>query len=182
VFTGFRFPPEVIVLAVRWYVGSGSRIALSRSCSPSGGRGRPCHLVPVGAALHSAPRRRRPAPSPRGRRPLVRRRDLREARRTWRYVYRAIDQHGQIVDVYGSARRDTLAARRSFTTVLGSHGTPGEVVTDRAWTMLAVVDELMPTVFHNTVQYANNRIEAITAGSKPGRGRCVDANVMATPA
>ena len=34
------------------------------------------------------------------------------------------------------------------------------MVTDRAWTLLAVVDELMPAVFHNTSQYANNRIEA----------------------
>ena len=27
----------------------------------------------------------------------------------WRYVYRAIDQHGQIIDVYVSARHDTRA-------------------------------------------------------------------------
>ena len=32
----------------------------------------------------------------------------------WRYVYRAIDQNGQIVDVYVSARRDTRSARRVF--------------------------------------------------------------------
>ena len=32
----------------------------------------------------------------------------------WRYVYRAIDQHGQIIDVGVSARRDTAAARRFF--------------------------------------------------------------------
>jgi transposase-like protein len=98
----------------------------------------------------------------------------------WRYVYRAIDQHGQIVDVYVSARRDTLAARRFFTTVLGSHGTPAEVVTDRAWTLLAAVDELMPAVFHNTVQYANNRIEAdhgrLKARLRPMRGLKRDGN------
>ena len=35
-----------------------------------------------------------------------------------------------------------------------------EVVTDGAWTLLAVVDELMPTVFDHTEQYANNRIES----------------------
>jgi transposase-like protein len=32
----------------------------------------------------------------------------------WRYVYRAVDQHGQVIDVGMSARRDTAAA----TTVL----------------------------------------------------------------
>ena len=92
----------------------------------------------------------------------------------WRYVYRAIDQYGQIIDVYVSPRRDTQAARHFFATALGSHGEPAEVVTDRAWTLLAVVDELMPAVFHNTAQYANNRIEAdhgrLKARLRPMRG------------
>jgi transposase, IS6 family len=32
----------------------------------------------------------------------------------WRYVYRAIDQFGQVIDVFVSARRDAKAARRFF--------------------------------------------------------------------
>jgi transposase-like protein len=32
----------------------------------------------------------------------------------WRYVYRAVDQHGQVIDVLVSARRDGAAARRFF--------------------------------------------------------------------
>jgi transposase-like protein len=43
---------------------------------------------------------------------------------------------------------------------LRAHGKPAEVVTDRAWTLLAVVEELLPAAFHNTEQYANNPIEA----------------------
>jgi transposase-like protein len=78
----------------------------------------------------------------------------------WRYVYRAIDQYGQIIDVYVSARRDAQAVRRFFTLALCAHGEPVEVVTDRAPTLLAVVDELVPGAFHNTERYANNRIEA----------------------
>jgi transposase-like protein len=50
----------------------------------------------------------------------------------WRYVYRAVDQHGQIIDVYVSSRRDTAAARRFFDTALDAHPEPVEVVTDRA--------------------------------------------------
>jgi IS6 family transposase len=92
----------------------------------------------------------------------------------WRYVYRAIDQYGQIIDVYVSPRRDMQAARHFFATVLGRHGEPVEVVTDRAWTLLAVVDELIPAAFHNTAQYANNRIEAdhgrLKARLRPMRG------------
>ena len=43
---------------------------------------------------------------------------------------------------------------------LAVHGEPTEVVTDRAWTLLTVVEELMPGAFHNTEPYANNRIES----------------------
>jgi transposase-like protein len=52
----------------------------------------------------------------------------------WRYVYRAVDQRGQIIDVYVSPKRDIAAARRFFKTALGAHGEPVEVVTDRART------------------------------------------------
>jgi IS6 family transposase len=92
----------------------------------------------------------------------------------WPYVYRAVDQYGQIIDVYTSARRDTHAARRFFVTALGAHGEPTEVVTDRAWPLGAVIDELIPAAFHNTEQYANNRIEAdhglLKARLRPMRG------------
>jgi IS6 family transposase len=36
----------------------------------------------------------------------------------WRYVYRAIDQYGQVIDVLLSVRRDAWAARRFFTRAL----------------------------------------------------------------
>ena len=50
----------------------------------------------------------------------------------WRYVCRAVDQYGQIIDVYVSAKRDTNAARRFFATAIRNHGDPAEVVTDHA--------------------------------------------------
>jgi len=51
----------------------------------------------------------------------------------WRYVYRAIDQFGQVVDVFVSVRRDATAARRFFERgAIGAMKTPPtEVVTDR---------------------------------------------------
>jgi transposase, IS6 family len=92
----------------------------------------------------------------------------------WRYVYRAIDQYGQIIDVYVSARRDTRTARRFFETALRAHGEPTEIVTDRAPALRAAIDELMPTAFHNTEQYANNRVECdhgrLKARLRPMRG------------
>jgi transposase-like protein len=40
--------------------------------------------------------------------------------RRWRYVYRAIDQSGQVIDVYVSTRRDGGAARCFFTRALAN--------------------------------------------------------------
>ena len=92
----------------------------------------------------------------------------------WRYVYRAGDQRGQIIDVFVSPRRDSCAARQFFETAIADHGTPVEVVTDRAPALRLVIEELMPGAFHNTKQYANNRIEAdhglLKARLRPMRG------------
>ncbi len=43
---------------------------------------------------------------------------------TWRYVYRAVDQHGQVIDVYVSKKRDVKAATRFFSTAIRAHVTP----------------------------------------------------------
>ena len=82
----------------------------------------------------------------------------------WRYVYRAVDEHGQAVDVLVSRRRDIAAARRFFASALAAHDEPDEVITDRAATLAHVIAELIPDAEHNTEQYANNRIEWTTDG------------------
>jgi len=79
----------------------------------------------------------------------------------WRYLYRAVDQYGQVVDVLVSARRDANAARRFFRRALDTlKVTPSEVVTDRAPTYPRVLDELIPAAWHHVERYENNRIEA----------------------
>ena len=50
----------------------------------------------------------------------------------WSYVYRAVDQHGQVIDLYVSRRGDIPSARTFLTKALGMHPNPGEVITDRA--------------------------------------------------
>ena len=53
----------------------------------------------------------------------------------WRYVYRSIDQFGQVIDVFVSPRRDAAAARRFLERALGATKiTPVEVITDQAAT------------------------------------------------
>jgi DDE domain len=79
----------------------------------------------------------------------------------WRYVYRAIDQFGQVIDVLVSPRRDAAAARRFFERAIGTTNvTPFEVVTDQAATYPVVLEELLPAAWHRTDRYANNRVEA----------------------
>jgi len=78
----------------------------------------------------------------------------------WRYVYRAIDQFGQVIDVFVSPRRDVKAARRFFQRAIGTtKATPVEVVTDRAAIYPVLLEELLPAAWHRTEQYAN-RVEA----------------------
>ena len=79
----------------------------------------------------------------------------------WRYVYRAIDQVGQVIDAFVSRRRDAKAARRFFQRAIGATKVlPAEVITDRAATYPIVLEELLPAPWHRTEQYANNRVEA----------------------
>jgi transposase-like protein len=50
----------------------------------------------------------------------------------WQYLYRAVDQYGQIIDVLLAEQRDTAAARRFFTGALAHGRAPIEVTTDKA--------------------------------------------------
>src|SRR5256886_17134576 len=59
----------------------------------------------------------------------------------WRYVYRAVDQYGQVIDVLVSPRRDAEAVRRFFQRALTTlKVTPNEVVTDAAAIYPTVLD------------------------------------------
>ena len=78
----------------------------------------------------------------------------------WRYVYRAVDQHGPVIDVYVSRRRNTEAARRFFDRALADHDRPVEVVIDKAQALLAAVEDVLPDALPTTDRYANNRVEA----------------------
>jgi IS6 family transposase len=76
-------------------------------------------------------------------------------------VYRAVDQHGQVIDVLVSLRRDADAARRFFRRVLATLKViPTEVVTDAAPVYPRVLDDLIPAAWHHLERWANNRIEA----------------------
>jgi transposase, IS6 family len=78
----------------------------------------------------------------------------------WRYVYRAIDQFGQVIDISVSVRGNARAARRFCKQAIGTTKVmPVEVVTDHAPVYPAVLEELLPAAWHRTDRYANNRLE-----------------------
>ena len=98
----------------------------------------------------------------------------------WRYLYRTVDQFGQVIDVFLSARRDAETARRFFDRAIATTKvTPVEVVTDKANVYPRVLDELAPAAWHRTGRYANNRIESdhgqLKRRLRPMRGLKTDA-------
>jgi IS6 family transposase len=172
-FAGFRFPPDVITLAVRWYL----RYGLSRDVEELlAERGITVDHVSIFRwvqrftpllAEAARPRRHRV-----GDRWWVDETYVKVSGR-WRYVYRAIDQFGQVIDVYVSMRRDGGAARCFFTRAMATTKViPGEVTTDKAAVYPHVLDELTPGAWHCTQLYANNRMEADHGQLKRPCGRC----------
>ena len=186
-FAGFRFPPEVILLAVRWYLRYGLSYRDVEELLAERGidvdhvtiyrwvqRFTPLLIDVARPCRHSV-----------GDRWFVDEAYVKAAG-VWRYVYRAVDQRGQVIDVYVSKRRNIPAATRFFEGALVAHGRPREVTTDLAAPLLRVVDELMPDAFHDTEQYANNRVECdhgrLKARLRPMRGLRTDrtASVVIT--
>jgi IS6 family transposase len=101
----------------------------------------------------------------------------------WRYIYRAVDQFGQVIDVFVAQRRDAKTARRFFDQAVGTTKVaPAEVVTDRAATYPMVLEESLPAAWHRSEQYENNRVEAdhgrLKARLRPMRGLKQDRNAQ----
>ena len=161
-FAGFCFPPDVIVLAVRWYL----RFSLSYRDVEEllAERGIEVDHVTIYRWVLRFTRllaeAARPCRHAVGDRWQVDETYVKVAGQ-WRYVYRAIDQFGQVIDVFVSPRRDVSAARRFFERAIGTtKRAPVEVVTDRAPVYAGVLEELLPAARHRTDRYANNHIEA----------------------
>ena len=89
------------------------------------------------------------------------------------YLWRAVDQDGEVVDVFLQAKRDGAAAKRFFKRLLRSYGgEPRKIVTDKLRSYGVAQRELIPEAIHDTSQYASNRM------SRPGLGSggCVSSN------
>ena len=175
-FAGFCFPPEVIVLAVRWYLRYGlsfrdvEELLAERGVEVD-------HVTVYRWVQRFTPllaEAARPCRHAVGNRWHVDETYVKVAGR-WRYVFRAIDQLGQVIDVFVSAQRDGRAARRFFEHAIGTtKARPMEVVTDLAPVYPATLEELLPAAWHRTDRSGNDRLEAdhgrLNARLRPMRG------------
>ncbi len=172
---GYRFPREVIAVAVRWYLRYGlsyrdvEELLAERGIEVD-------HVTVyrwVQAFTPGFIDAARPARHSTGDRWFVDETYVKVAGR-WTYLYRAVDQYGQVIDVYLSTRRDSAAARRFFQDALRFGPTPVEITTDRAPVYPRLVEDLEPSARHLTEQYANNRVEVdhgrLKARLRPMRG------------
>ena len=76
------------------------------------------------------------------------------------YLWRAVDQDGEVVDVFLQARRDGAAAKRFFRRLLRSHGDePRKIVTDKLRSYGVAHREVIPEAIHDNARHANNRAE-----------------------
>ena len=76
------------------------------------------------------------------------------------YLWPAVDQDGEVVDVFLQARRDGAAARRFFKRLLtNNRGEPRKIVTDKLRSYGVAHRELIPDTLHDISQYANYRAE-----------------------
>ena len=174
-FAGFRFPREVISRAVRWYLRYGlsyrdvEELLAERGITVD-------HVTIYRWVQRFTPEfieAARPCRHVPGDRWFADETYLKVAGRR-AYLYRAVDQHGQVIDVLLSGRRDLAAARRFFTRALRAGTVPAEVTTDRAPAYLRVLDELVPSALHTMQRHANNPVEAdhgrLKARLRPMRG------------
>ncbi len=78
----------------------------------------------------------------------------------WTYIYRAIDEDGQVVDAYFSRRRNAKAAQTFFERTMAETGvSPERVTTDKATCYPPALRTVLPNVEHRRSRYLNNGIE-----------------------
>ena len=81
----------------------------------------------------------------------------------WRYLYRAVDKHGQTIDFLLTEQRDERAAKRFLTKAIRRHGVPDMVTIDGSGASAAAIrsynEEHGTTIIIRQVKYLNNMVE-----------------------
>jgi len=76
------------------------------------------------------------------------------------YLWRAVDQDGEVLDILVQSRRDKKAAKKFFRKLLkGLRYVPRVIITDKLKSYNAAKTEVLPSVEHCQQKYQNNRAE-----------------------
>ena len=76
------------------------------------------------------------------------------------YLWRAVDQDGDVLDIMVQSRRDKRAAKKFFRKLLkGLRYVPRVIITDKLRSYSAATAEALPSVEHHQQKYQNNRAE-----------------------
>jgi putative transposase len=76
-----------------------------------------------------------------------------------RYLWRAVDDEGEVLESYVTVTRDNAAALRFMKKALKRHGSPAKITTDGLRSYKAAMDELGNAEKQEVGRYANNRVE-----------------------
>jgi putative transposase len=110
----------------------------------------------LGQAYASGLRRRRPRPGDKWHCDEV----FIRINATQHYLWRAVDQHGNVLDIMVQSRRNALAAKRFFRKLLKNlEYVPRVIVTDKLGSYQVAHRELLASVEHRRAKHLNNRIE-----------------------
>ena len=160
-YRGFRFPAEIISHAVWLYhcfslsLREVETILAQRGIVVSYESIRAWGLR-FGRAFANALKRRRPRPGDKWHLDEV---FLRIGGKL-HYLWRAVDQHGTVLDILVQSRRNAKAAKRFFKKLLkGLQYVPRVIVTDKLRSYGAAKRKILPGVEHRQSRYLNNRAE-----------------------
>ncbi len=93
------------------------------------------------------------------------------------YLWRAVDQDGNVLDILVQSRRNKKAAKRFFRKLLkGLHYVPRVIITDKLKSYAAAKREILPGVEHGQHKRLNNRVENSHQPTRRERRRCGNSN------
>ena len=163
-FKGMRFPIDVILVCIRWYIAyplsyrhleemMGERGVSVDHSSINRWAVRFLPLIEKVSRKHKRP----VGSSWRMDETYI------KVKGVWKYLYRAVDKQGKTVDFLLTAKRDTTAAKRFFDKAIGTNGDPDKVAMDKSGANKAAIDAMnvgraVPIVVRQ-IKYLNNIVE-----------------------